>query len=72
MKTYRFRVELEPDEGGWFVRCPTLEGYGAATWGETREEAYRHIEEVVGMVLENMVELGVAIPGEVGGGFLAE
>ena len=70
MKTYRFRVELEPDEGGWFVRCPTLERYGAATWGGTREEAYRHIEEVVGMVLESMVELGVAVPGELQGGGL--
>ncbi len=40
--------------------------------GGTRDEACRHIEEVVGMVLESMVELGVAIPGEVGGGFLAE
>lgn len=64
MKTYRFRVVLEPDEDDWFVRCPTLERYGAATWGETKEEAYQHIEEVLEMVLESMVELGMPIPEE--------
>ena len=64
MKTYRFRVEIEPDEDGWFVRCLTLERYGAATWGETKEQAHKHIEEVLGMVLESMVELGMPIPEE--------
>jgi predicted RNase H-like HicB family nuclease len=63
-KTYRFRVELEPDEDGWFVRCPTLERYGAATWGETKEKAHKYIEEVLGMVLESMIELGIPIPEE--------
>ena len=62
MKTYRFRVEMEPDEDVWFVRCPTLERYGAATWGATQEQARKDIREVLGMVLETMLEEGITIP----------
>ena len=62
MTTYKFRVELEPDDDGWLIRCPALERYGAATWGETKEEAHKHIEEVLGTVLESMAELGMPIP----------
>ena len=64
MKTYRFRAEIEPDEDGWFVHCPTMEPYGAATWGETKDKAQKRIEEVLGLVLESMVELGMPIPRE--------
>ena len=64
MKTYRFLVQMEPDEDVWFVRCPTLERYGAATWGETQEQARKHIQEVLGMVLETMLEEGIPIPEE--------
>ncbi|MYC37773.1 MAG: type II toxin-antitoxin system HicB family antitoxin [Chloroflexi bacterium] len=63
-KAYRFRVEMEPDEDVWFVRCPALERYGAATWGETQEEARQHIQEVLSMVLETMLEEGISIPIE--------
>ena len=63
-KTYRFRVEIEPDDDVWFVRCPILERYGAATWGETREQARKRIQEVLGMVLETMLEEGIPIPEE--------
>ena len=61
-RTYRFHVEMEPDENVWFVRCPALESYGAATWGETKEQARKHIQEVLSMVLETMVEQGIPIP----------
>ena len=64
MKTYRFRVEMEPDEDVWFVRCPILERYGAATWGETQEQARKRIREVLGMVLETMLEEEIPIPEE--------
>ena len=65
MKTYRFRVVLEPDEGGWFVCCPALERYGAATWGRTREEALMYIkDEVPPMVIECLLELGIPIAEE--------
>jgi len=32
MKTYVFRVVLEPDEGHWFAYWPVLEEKGGATW----------------------------------------
>ena len=64
IRTYRFRVEIEPDEDMWFVRCPALERYGAATWGETQEQARKHIQEVLGMVLKTMLEEGIPIPEE--------
>ena len=63
MKTYHVRVVLEPDEGGWFVFAPGLERYGAATWGQTREQAIKYIrDEVLPMVLEELLELGIPIP----------
>ena len=63
-KSYRFRVEIEPDEDVWFIRCPSLERYGAATWGETQEQARKRIQEVLNMVLETMLEEGIPIPEE--------
>ena len=45
MKTYVFRVVVEPDEDRWVSYCPVLEQYGAATWGYTEEEALRHIRK---------------------------
>jgi hypothetical protein len=39
MKTYAFRVVVEPDEDRWFAYCPTLKKYGATTWGYTKAEA---------------------------------
>ena len=37
MKSYVFKVVIEPDEDKWHARVPELEGKGATTWGETRE-----------------------------------
>jgi predicted RNase H-like HicB family nuclease len=62
MKTYTFKVVVEQDEDRWHAYCPALEQYGAATWGNTREEALKHIQEVVQMVIEELVEDGIAIP----------
>jgi len=64
MKTYVFRVVLEPDEGRWFAYCPVLEGKGGATWGYTREEALRNIREVIEMTIQGLVEHGEPIPEE--------
>ena len=73
MKSYRFRVELEAEEDGWFVRCPTLERYGGVAWGGTEEEAYRRIREVLGLVVASMVELGMPVPvGDDGAAPLAD
>jgi predicted RNase H-like HicB family nuclease len=62
VKTYTFKVVVEPDEDRWHAYCPALERYGAATWGDTEEEAFRHINEVVQMVVEELIEDGEPIP----------
>jgi predicted RNase H-like HicB family nuclease len=62
MKTYTFRVIVEPDGDRWHAYCPALEQYGAATWGGTQEEALKHIQEVVQMVVEELQEDAVPIP----------
>ena len=62
MKTYVFRVVVEPDEDRWVAYCPLLETKGGATWGYTREEALKNISEVVQMTVESMLEHGELIP----------
>lgn len=65
MKSYVFRVVLEPDEDAWRAFIPDLEARGGATWGKTKEEALRNIHEVAQMVIESMLEDGVALPSSV-------
>jgi predicted RNase H-like HicB family nuclease len=65
MKTYVFRVVVEPDEDRWFASCPALRQYAATTWGHTQEEALKHIREVVQMVVEELIEDGEPIPEDV-------
>ena len=60
--TYSFEVVVEPDEDRWHAYCPALEAYGAATWGLTSEEAHKHIQEVVAMIVDELREDGIAIP----------
>ncbi len=73
MKTYHFKVVLEPDEdfdgnaSGWHAYCPVLERQGASTWGETEAEALENINDVVRMVVESMREHGDSIPEEPAG-----
>ncbi len=62
MKTYVFRVVVEPDEDRWVAYCPALEEYGAATWGYTEENALQAIREVVEIVLAELAEDGIPIP----------
>jgi predicted RNase H-like HicB family nuclease len=68
MKTYSFKIVVEPDEdfdgnpSGWHAYCPILEERGASTWGGTQAEAMKNIESVVRMVVESMLERGEAIP----------
>jgi len=61
MKTYTFKVVVEPDEDCWRAYCPVLEEY-SATWGRTREEALKHIHEVVEMIVEELLEDGIPVP----------
>lgn len=62
VKTYAFKVVVEPDEDRWFAHCPALMQHGAATWGYTEEEARIHIQEVVQMIIEELIEDGESIP----------
>ena len=72
MKTYTFKVIVEPDEdfdgnpSGWHACCPALERHGASTWGETEAEALKRINDVVRMVVDSMLEHGEHIPDEPG------
>lgn len=56
--TYTFKVVIEPDEDRWYAHCPALEQYGAATWGYTREEALKNIDEVVHIIIDELSEDG--------------
>ena len=62
MKTYIFPIAIEEAENAWHVCVPELEAQGAATWGKTKEEALRNIQEVMQMVIEEMLEDGLALP----------
>ena len=62
MQSYVYRVVLEEDQGRWHAAVPELEARGAATWGKTREEALRNIQEVVQMVVEELLEDHEPVP----------
>lgn len=67
MKTYSFKVVVEPDEDAmgnpaWHAYCPALVKLGGATSGRTREEALQKINEVVHMILQEFIEEGTPIP----------
>ncbi|MBI4310267.1 MAG: type II toxin-antitoxin system HicB family antitoxin [Chloroflexi bacterium] len=62
MKTYVFRLVVEPDEDKWAAYCPSLVRQGASTWGDTPEEALRNIQEVLQMTLESLRQHGEAVP----------
>ncbi len=64
-KTYVFDIVLEPDafasgESAWTAYCPDLPG--TTTFGKTKEEALRNVNEVVQMTIEGMIEDGEPIP----------
>ncbi len=62
MRSYVFRIAIEQDEDAWHARVPELESRGAATWGTTKDEAFRNIHEVTRMVIEEMLQDGEPIP----------
>jgi predicted RNase H-like HicB family nuclease len=70
MKTYNFKVVVEPDEDfdgnpkGFHAYCPALEKLGGSTWGATEAEALKNIDDVIHMVVESLIEHGEAIPEE--------
>jgi predicted RNase H-like HicB family nuclease len=67
MKTYSFKVVIEPDEDAqgnpaWHAYCPALVDVGAATSGRTRDEALKNINEVVRMIVQEFIEEGTPLP----------
>ena len=62
MKTYNFKVIIEPDEDRWLAYSPTLVERGAGTWGYTKEEARTNIQVVLKMTIESMIRHGETIP----------
>lgn len=65
MRSFVLRVVLEPDEDVWRAYIPELEAKGAATWGHTREEALRNMQEVAQMVMEELEQDGEPLPPSV-------
>jgi len=65
MTSYVVQVVVEPDEDVWRAYVPELESRGAATWGQTREEALRNIQEVAHMVIEELIEEQSPLPESV-------
>jgi predicted RNase H-like HicB family nuclease len=65
VRSYVFPVVLEPDEYVWRAYIPDLESKGAATWGNTKEEALQNIQEVAQMVIEELLEDGESLPATV-------
>ncbi len=65
MKTYVLGVELKQEEDGrwsvWALGFP-----GLASWGHTRDEALRNIQDAAEAYLEDMIEVGESIPVEAG------
>lgn len=65
MKTYLFRVELQQEtDGRWSVWVPTMPGL--ASWGHTKGEALRNIQDAAEAYLEDMIEAGEVMPLEAG------
>jgi predicted RNase H-like HicB family nuclease len=65
MRSYVFPVVVEPDEDVWRAFVPELESKGAATWGHSKEEALRNIQEVAQVVIEEVLEDGESLPANV-------
>jgi predicted RNase H-like HicB family nuclease len=65
MKSYIFPVVIEPDGDRWHAFIPELEARGGATWGYTRDEAAKNIQEVGQMVIESMLEDGEVLPANI-------
>jgi predicted RNase H-like HicB family nuclease len=62
MKTYTFKVVVEPDGGGFHAYCPALRRFGAVTQGATHEEALKNINEVVQIIADELREDGIPLP----------
>jgi antitoxin HicB len=63
VKTYILGVELQQEsDGRWSVWIPGLPG--CASWGHTKEEALRNIQDAAELYVEDMLEAGQEIPAQ--------
>ena len=62
MKTYVFRVVIEPDEDRYYAQLPALPD--CHSWGYTYEEALKNMKEAAELCVETMTEDGQPIPEE--------
>lgn len=62
--TYKFHVIVEKGPTEWQARCPTFTHLGAATGGQTREEALTHIHTILVMILRDYIAKGRDIPAD--------
>lgn len=63
VKTYLFGVDLKAeDDGRWSIWVPELPGL--TSWGHTKEEALRNIQDAAEAYLEDMLETGEPVPVE--------
>ena len=62
MKTYVFRVVIEPDEDRYHAEILALPG--CYSWGYTYEEALKNMKEAAELCVETMTEDGQPIPEE--------
>ena len=60
-KSYTFKFAIEPDrfpDGRQAYRAyiPALEAVGGSTWGYTKEEAIKNLQEVARLVVEELLK----------------
>ncbi len=61
MKSYGYKVILEPDEsGGFVVTCPSFTG--CYSEGDTLEEALENIKEAILLCIQDLEAEGETIP----------
>ena len=61
VKSYTFKFVIEPDRfpdgrRAYYAYIPELESWGGATWGYSKEEAIKNIQEVARMVVEELLK----------------
>lgn len=63
MKSYIFRIVIEEERDGRFSAfAPSLPGCN--TWGESKEEALKNIEEAIHLYVEDLMASGEDVPSD--------
>ena len=64
MKSYTYRVIIEPDEGGYHAFVPALQG--CHTWGKTIDHARAMTRDAIDVYMRSLTADGKAIPHDSG------